>query len=80
MALGGSRTVAKRPVDDISEGGTEHVSEVAVVGPLSPGPTTLVRRELKRRLPTLSAISMPGFDEVGALMAMTLQTKTDLAR
>ena len=59
----------KRPVDDISEDGTENVSEVAVVGPLSPAPTALVRREPKRRLPTLSAISMAGFDDVGVFTA-----------
>ena len=67
-AVGGTRTVAKRPVDVISELGTGNVSEVAVVEPLSPVPTTIVRRE-PERLPTLSAISMADFDEVGALMA-----------
>ena len=63
-ALGGSRTVVKRPVDDISECGTENVSEFAVFEPLSPAPTTPLRHEPKRRLPTLSAISMAVFDEV----------------
>ena len=61
-ALGGARTVAKRPVYDISEGGTEHVLEVAVVEPLSPAPTTPVRREPKRRLPTLSAVTQSWLD------------------
>ena len=61
-------TIAKRPVEDTSDAGVEGASQGAVVAFLKPAPVTPVGRETKRRLRTLSAMSIAGFGEVGAFM------------